>query len=288
MNKMNSNKTDIYAEELKNYFDRWEKAYNYGSAEPFWADGMHLNIIRNHIKDIKKKIENEIGFDDRFSYPDIYHKETPPELDNNYMAIPLRILDRGIQLVEMFENNADYQYIVNNIDKVFPKGQETEASQTLSIPLIPTLQLRNYRKVIESGNIVEIRRKFYFMNVEEQLKDIKDIADKFREHEIYISSKNELRDEDLIGLNISDAKKKLGYWYVLEGQHLNSNVGIYQFKRAPGHHVEIHTENNIVTSVRGLTKVPIEEQIEKARHKNRSADFSFDNNEKYKNSFERE
>ena len=51
----------------------------------------------------------------------------------------------------------------------------------------------------------------------------------------------------LIGLDIKDAKDKLGYWWSLHNVQLNPSVGFYTFERAAGGHLELRTNNNIVT-----------------------------------------
>lgn len=51
--------------------------------------------------------------------------------------------------------------------------------------------------------------------------------------------------ESLIGLEISEARKRLGYWWRCTGSHWP----LYQFKRAAGGYVQLHTnEKNIVVS----------------------------------------
>lgn len=59
--------------------------------------------------------------------------------------------------------------------------------------------------------------------------------------------------KDLIGLEISAARKRLGYWYTLESQHVPGGVGgCYRFHRSLGNYVELNTDNkNIVTHASG-------------------------------------
>ena len=52
----------------------------------------------------------------------------------------------------------------------------------------------------------------------------------------------------LVGLDISEAKKKLGYWWVCEACQTNPPLAWYHFYRAAGGQVVLHTENNIVKS----------------------------------------
>lgn len=43
--------------ELKSEFDRWAHIKEFGTSDPFWSDGVNLNLVRNHILYYKKMIE---------------------------------------------------------------------------------------------------------------------------------------------------------------------------------------------------------------------------------------
>lgn len=53
--------------------------------------------------------------------------------------------------------------------------------------------------------------------------------------------------KSLVGLDITEARKKLGHWWVCCSCHVNWGYGSYHFERAAGGRVELNTENNIVT-----------------------------------------
>lgn len=58
--------------------------------------------------------------------------------------------------------------------------------------------------------------------------------------------------ETLVGKDITDARNELGYWWRLDGQHVNGYVGYYVLYRI-GHNpnrIELFTENNIVKFVK--------------------------------------
>jgi hypothetical protein len=50
----------------------------------------------------------------------------------------------------------------------------------------------------------------------------------------------------LIGLEIDDALKKLGYWWTLENCDVNAWRGSYSFYRAAGGQLELKTKDNFV------------------------------------------
>ena len=54
--------------------------------------------------------------------------------------------------------------------------------------------------------------------------------------------------ESLVGIDIDDAKKKLGHKWVLADRAIVGESGWYKFERSLAGTIELHTENNIVTS----------------------------------------
>jgi hypothetical protein len=68
---------DITAE-----MDRWDYIRRKGCQDPFWPDGVNMNLIRNHILNDKRRLL-ELCPD---NLPREYYLPTPPEVDKNYMA----------------------------------------------------------------------------------------------------------------------------------------------------------------------------------------------------------
>lgn len=54
--------------------------------------------------------------------------------------------------------------------------------------------------------------------------------------------------ESLVGLDISEARKKLGYWWCGASCRVNGSTGHYVFERAAGGQVALRTEKNVVVS----------------------------------------
>ena len=70
---------------LAREFADWDHIKAEGCNDPFWPDGSNMNLVHNHIiyhKNEIKKICTENGLE----LPEIYHTETPPEVDQHYMA----------------------------------------------------------------------------------------------------------------------------------------------------------------------------------------------------------
>lgn len=58
--------------------------------------------------------------------------------------------------------------------------------------------------------------------------------------------RSNIEKENLLGLTLSKAEKRLGYWWVLE----ICGVCYYRFHKAPNKYIELKTDNNnVVTSV---------------------------------------
>lgn len=54
--------------------------------------------------------------------------------------------------------------------------------------------------------------------------------------------------KELIGLDIREAKKQLGYWWRCDQCQLIPPYGSYIFRREPGGFIELNTNTNVVTS----------------------------------------
>ena len=44
-------------EELEKAYAQWESLYKQGGSDPFYPDGVNLNLVRNHILYFKRQIE---------------------------------------------------------------------------------------------------------------------------------------------------------------------------------------------------------------------------------------
>lgn len=71
--------------ELTREFADWDHIKAEGCNDPFWPDGSNMNLVHNHIIYHKNEIE-KICTENGLDLPEIYYKETPPEVDQHYMA----------------------------------------------------------------------------------------------------------------------------------------------------------------------------------------------------------
>lgn len=63
----------------------WEYINAHGCNDPFWSDGVNMNLTRNHIIHDKRQI-TEICTENSLPLPEEMYLPTPPEVDNYYMA----------------------------------------------------------------------------------------------------------------------------------------------------------------------------------------------------------
>lgn len=146
--------------ELEDEFTRWEYLKIHGGSDPFWADGVNMNLVRNHIIYSKKMIEElepEV-------YPEAYLKETPLEVNPDYMARGAEIRNAAIENLEAMAGNDDFLFLRSQANAL----SNTERAQT-SIGNV--MRYDDYlREAIRSNNLVAMRR---FENPERYLEDIK-------------------------------------------------------------------------------------------------------------------
>lgn len=70
---------------LINSIQRWKHLKEFGGQDPFWTDGVNMNLVRNHVIYAKNKIY-AISKKYKLPIPDEFYLQTPPEVDDLYMA----------------------------------------------------------------------------------------------------------------------------------------------------------------------------------------------------------
>lgn len=65
-------------EEIKDQIDRWNTLKTQGGSDPFWADGVNMNLVRQHVITCKKEIE-KICRESDLSLPEEYWVSVPPK-----------------------------------------------------------------------------------------------------------------------------------------------------------------------------------------------------------------
>ncbi len=108
-----------YETELKNCFDKWDHLNEYGGSDPSFADGVNMDLERNHIIYFKAKIEETLP-----PYPEIYYRDTPPKVDINYIARPDEIRKNAAASLKLFEQNDSFQFLQAAVKNISDKQAE--------------------------------------------------------------------------------------------------------------------------------------------------------------------
>lgn len=64
----------------------WKHINKEGCSDPFWPDGMNMNLTRNHILSYRNEIA-EICEECGFNIPEEYFLKVPPRVSDNYVAV---------------------------------------------------------------------------------------------------------------------------------------------------------------------------------------------------------
>ena len=145
------NETENLTEELAKSFERWEHLREHGGSDPFYADGGSMNLVRNHIMYYKQKMVEQYGSDYE-KYPEIFYRETPPEVKDSYMARAGEIKDGAAQALEYYISDPNFLYLLSNKDML----TEKEAKQ---ISLHNVLGYASgLASAIKNGDLISMRR----------------------------------------------------------------------------------------------------------------------------------
>lgn len=135
--------------ELREEFSRWKHLYEEGGSDPFWSDGVNMNLVRNHILYTKKRIEEEVENNPDFVCPPEYHLKTPPEAPMNYMAKAGQIYEDALRILPELEQNEDYLFLKNNMHL---------ADKTTEQIFRPVRWINGFRLGFDAKDLVSLRR----------------------------------------------------------------------------------------------------------------------------------
>jgi hypothetical protein len=121
MKKGKEAKQEDYAAQLAQSFEQWQDIYENGCGDPFWADGVNLNLVRNHIFYFKRMIRESMTPE---AYPEVYHRPEPPLVEYEYVVQADAIRrDAGIAL-ELYRKDAGYQFLQRRHEHISPRDRE--------------------------------------------------------------------------------------------------------------------------------------------------------------------
>lgn len=159
-----------YAAALENDYARWDKLFTEGGSDPSWADGVNLNLVRSQLlydKEQLAKQENSL-----FGLPDVYYRETPPEVDCDYMARPDEIRENARKAMEIIDADENLKFVREQ----FPSLSEQQRKQYCLPAIINYAE--NLRRAIAEDDLIIMRRyehpKHYLESFESAAIKIRD------------------------------------------------------------------------------------------------------------------
>jgi len=161
-----------YAAVLEDDYALWDELFTQGGYDPSWADGMNLNLVRNQIiydKEQLAKQENSL-----FGLPDVYYRETPPEVDNDYMARPDEIRENARKAMEIIDADENLKFVREQ----FPSLSEQQRKQYCLPAIINYAE--NLRRAISADDLIIMRR---YEHLDSYLESFESAAIKIRDPE---------------------------------------------------------------------------------------------------------
>lgn len=168
---MGKNRPVNWEQNLKEDFSRWEHLIQYGGSDPFWSDGVNLNLVRNHIIHDKRELEKITSSKEEF--PEIYYRETPPEADENYYVHSGRIRDEAIKILDQYLNHDDVQFLITVLPEI-TKEEDKVSSIKNVVGYVTGLAIS-----IKEGNLSAMRR--HVLGYEGYMESFVSCAQKIRE-----------------------------------------------------------------------------------------------------------
>lgn len=139
-----------YAAELEKSYARWDEVFTKGGSDPFWSDGVSLNLIRNRILFCKNQLDEQGNT--LLGLPDIYYRETPPEVGCNYMARPDEIHENARKAMEIIDADENLKFVREQSASL-----SEQQTKQWSIPAIINYA-ENLRRAIAEDDIIIMRR----------------------------------------------------------------------------------------------------------------------------------
>ena len=161
-----------YATALENDYARWDELFTKGGSDPSWADGVNLNLVRNQIlydKEQLAKQENSL-----FGLPEAYYRETPPEVDIDYMARPDEIRENARKAMKIIDADENLKFVREQ----FPSLSEQQRKQYCLPAIINYAE--NLRRAIAEDDLIIMRR---YEHLDSYLESFESAAIKIRNPE---------------------------------------------------------------------------------------------------------
>jgi len=156
-----------YIEQCEKSYVRWQDVFDNGCFDPTWADGVNLNLVRNHILIAKKNI-SKLCEQEGFESPPILLREVPPKVDTDYMAKAEWLREQGTIYLTKMEGDSRFQELQQEIKRLSPKQKLRSEIQRV------VCESTRLKRAVENDKLVDIRGLLrwqgeFFDNVEKAL-----------------------------------------------------------------------------------------------------------------------
>jgi hypothetical protein len=158
-----------YGRALEREFAQWEHYYEHGGTDPFCPDGVNMALIRNHIAYYKRKIVETMPPE---SYPEIFHRPDPPEVDGNYFARAGEIRAAAVEALAQYRQDANLRFLRERHDFIPPRDRENLRLDAL------VWRFLFLEKAVQEDDLQVMRRR---RDVAEDLAAFADCAAKVKE-----------------------------------------------------------------------------------------------------------
>lgn len=179
-----SDKNFDYAAALEKSFARWDFIRENGCSDPFWADGVNMNLVRNHIIFYKQNLSEQATL---FLLPEAFYRETPPLVDNDYMARADEIRQNAARSMRKIDEDENMKFVCEQSENL----TENQLKQ-LCIPAILGYA-ENLRRAIFEDDLLTMRR---YENPLSYLDSFQSAAQKLRSPEILDKMETFSADDD--------------------------------------------------------------------------------------------
>lgn len=105
MAKKQRSRKEQLAEVIRESHEQWKRLQENGGSDPFWTDGVNLNLVRNHIIYGRRLCEEELQEGD---YPEEYYLPLPEQVPPNYMVKSDEIRQKASERMQSIKENPDY------------------------------------------------------------------------------------------------------------------------------------------------------------------------------------
>ena len=142
MARKQRNRKEQLAEVILESHEQWKRLWENGGSDPFWADGVNLNLVRNHIIYGCKLCEEELQEGD---YPEEYYLPLPEKVPPNYMVKSDEIRRKASERMRSIKENPDYM-------EIFKKSKKSQKEVNI------IKYISGYSQSISEDDLIAMRR----------------------------------------------------------------------------------------------------------------------------------